>query len=135
MLLNWGKSIMLISIVFPCYNCARCVHLEFSKSTRDRSRTCKTGTEPVGNGTEPCSGIRSAESGSRTGTTSRPQPHISSHHHRYLLTRGRYGGKYDHFWPLYPILFRFREFTVPSRSVNSAQTIRPDPYRGLKSGP
>ena len=32
-------------------------------------------------------------------------------------------------------LVPFREFPVPSRSVYSALTTRPDPYRGLKSGP
>ena len=59
--------------------CGACVIIPdiLSFLYRDRSRTCKTGTEPVRNGTEPRSGIRSAESGSRTGTTSRPQPHIS----------------------------------------------------------
>ena len=34
MLLTWRKSIMLISIVFPCYNCASCMQFEFSKSTQ-----------------------------------------------------------------------------------------------------
>ena len=46
------------------------------------------------NGTEPRSGIRSAESGSRTGTTSRPQPHISSHHHRFH-------GIFTYTWPIW----------------------------------
>jgi len=27
----WGKSIMLISIVFPCYNCASCIHFNSPK--------------------------------------------------------------------------------------------------------
>lgn len=59
---------------------------------------CNTGTEPERNGTEPRSGIRSAESDSRTGTTtttrfvtspSKPQPHITMHDHDHVCRSQR----------------------------------------------
>ena len=34
-----------------------------------------------------------------------------------------------------PTFFTFRELPVPSRSVNSAQAIRPDPYRASNPDP
>ena len=87
-----------------------------------------------GTGTEPRSIIQSAESAG----SGRPEPLSQSctttHFMVFLLTHGRYGGKSAPF-RLTLGLVPFRKFPVPSRSVYLAQTIRPDPYRGLKSGP
>ena len=104
-------------------------------NSRDRSQTGKAGTEPERNGTEPRSGIRSAESAGSGRPEPLSRPRTTMHFMVFLLTRGRYGGKSAHFGGLMLGWVPFRGFPVPSRSVCSVQTIRPDPYRGLKSGP
>ena len=70
---------------------------DFTELSRDRSQTCKAGTEPVRNR----NGTTSAESAGSSRPEPLSRPCTTMHFMVFLLTRGQYGGKSAHFWLSY----------------------------------
>ena len=99
---------------------------------RDRSRGCKTGTEPERNHVPVPGPLIQQVPAARNHSSDHAQPRISWYFYLHVADMA---GNLPTSGYLTLGLVPFREFPVPSRSVYSALTTRPDPYRGLKSGP